>query len=99
MKIHQQKISNGKEIKIKKNNLIFRSEAIELQKECEKKLAFSKLVYLNFANVSFVSRSFLDGLLNIIVGEKRIKIINLKTPLLKFLNKVKMSKQQTKKYL
>ncbi len=99
MKASQQKTSNKEEIKIKKNNLIFRSEAMKLQKECEKKLAFSKLVYLDFANVSFVSRSFLDELLNVIIGEKRIKIINLKTPLLKFLNKVKMSKQQIKKYL
>ena len=86
-------------IKIKKKNLIFRDQAHDLKKQCREKLNSSRLVYLDFSNVDFAFRSFLDELLNIINKEKKIKIINLKSPLLKFLNKVQKTKQQIKSYL
>ena len=63
-------------IRITKNFLIFREEAKKLEKISKATLEKFDLVYLDFSKVEFISRSFLDELLNIMAKEKRIKIVN-----------------------
>ncbi len=82
-------------IKIKKKFLIFREEAQKMEKISKKELKHSNSVCFDFSEVSFVSRSFVDELLNILAKEKRIKIVNLKPNLNKFLNIVKKTKRKT----
>jgi len=52
----------------------------------------SDSIALDFSGVDFMSRSFIDELLNVI-GERKAKIINLKPSLKKFLNKVKKTRE------
>ena len=86
-------------IRITKNFLIFREEAKKLEKISKATLEKFDLVYLGFSKVEFISRSFLDELLNIMAKEKRIKIVNLKPHLAKFFRIVKDTKQKTKKII
>ena len=81
-------------IRIKKKFLIFREEAKKLEKISKEKLKKFNSVYLDFSNVEFVSRSFLDELLNIITKEKRIKVLNLKPNLKELFNRVEKTKQE-----
>lgn len=77
--------------KIQKKSLIFRDDAKKIEKESKN---FDSIT-LDFSNVEFMSRSFVDELLNVTNKNKqnKIKIINLKLPLRKFLQKVKKTKQ------
>jgi anti-anti-sigma regulatory factor len=84
-------------IPIKKRFLIFRDEAKEIEK-MGKKISRDNL-YLDFSNVDFLSRSFVDELLNIIEGKKRIKIVNLKPHLKKIFKIVKRTKEKTQKVI
>lgn len=83
-------------IKIKKNFLIFREEAKELEKISQQKLKKFDSVNLDFSNVEFISRSFLDELLNVLAKEKEIQVSNLQPNLKKFFNKVKKTKDKHK---
>jgi len=83
------------EVKIKKNFLIFREDARKIEKISQEKLKKFNSIYFDFSNVEFISRSFLDELLNIMAKEKRIKILNLQSNLKKFFNKVKKTKEKT----
>jgi len=83
-------------IRIKKKFLIFREEAKKLEKISKEKLKKFNSVYLDFSNVEFVSRSFLDELLNIITKEKRIKVLNLKPNLKELFNRVEKTKQEVR---
>ena len=80
-------------IKIKKNFLIFREEAKNLEGIAKRKLRHSNSVSFDFSNVKFLSRSFADELLNTLSQEKRIKIINLSPDLQKFLKIIKKTKE------
>lgn len=66
-------------IKIRKKYLIFREQAQNIKRAVLKKLKERdvSLVFLDFSQVHFVSRSFADELLKIITGfqEKNKKII------------------------
>ena len=79
-------------VKIKKNFLIFREEAKNLEGIAEKALKHSSSISFDFSKVKFFSRSFADELLNILSKEKRIKIVNLPPNLQKFLKIIKKTK-------
>jgi len=79
-------------IKIKKNFLIFREEAKNLEGIAKKFLKHSSAVSFDFSNIKFFSRSFADELLNILNKEKKIKIVNLSPHLQKFLKIIKKTK-------
>jgi len=83
-------------IKINKKFLVFREEAKNLEKLAKETLSKSKIVYFDFSKVEFLTRSFIDELLNLLKNEKRIKILNLKPHLKKFLEKVKKTKTSLK---
>ena len=90
-------------IKIEKKYVVFRHEARDISKAIQKRAEQEniKTIYLNFLNVTFFSRSFLDELLNIInfLQKKKliIKITKLKPELKKFLSQVKKRKQEIRK--
>lgn len=84
-------------IKIKKKFLIFREEAKKIERISREKLKNFDSVLLDFSKVEFVSRSFIDELLNIMAKEKRIKILNLTFLLKKLFNKIKKTKQEIQK--
>jgi len=90
-------------IRINKKYLVFRQDAEKISNIIEKKAKNqrSKDFCLDFSEVRFFSRSFVDELLNVIDNCKKKKIairpINLDVNLKKLLNKVKERKKEIKK--
>jgi len=92
-------------IPVKKKRLIFREDAKELirlahQKDKERS---SKVVYLDFSNVDFLSRSFVDEFLNCISELERagvkVYFLNLRLELREFIVRVKKMKSKIQKTL
>lgn len=87
-------------IKINKRHLFFRSEAGDIFKIAKRKLIQNKLdkIIIDFAQVDFISRSFIDEWLNVIEELKNkglnVKIINLKIELTKFIEKIRETKKR-----
>ena len=92
-----------KNIKIQKKYLIFREEAKKLKKilNQELKKSGSKSIFLDFDNVNFISRSFADQFLELLISYKaehiNIKLINLKPSIEKIIKLVKKRKEKIKK--
>ena len=93
------------ELKIKKKHLFFREEAEKLAESIYKKIKRDKLknISLEFSDVDFMSRSFVDEFLNKIEGLERknikIQFIHLKPSLNEFINYVKKTKSKIRKTL
>ncbi len=83
-------------IELTKKALVFRDDARELIKLLKKNLKKSKIIYLDLSKVEFLSRSFIDELLNFLTKEKKVKVIISNTSLRKFFNKVKIKKTNIK---
>jgi nucleoside-triphosphatase THEP1 len=83
-------------IKLTKKALVFRDDARELIKLLKKNLKKSKMIYLDLSKVEFLSRSFIDELLNFLTKEKKVKVIIHNTSLRRFFNKVKGTKTKIK---
>jgi anti-anti-sigma regulatory factor len=83
-------------IELTKKALVFRDDARELIKLLKKNLKKSKIIYLDLSKVEFLSRSFIDELLNFLTKEKKVKVIISNTSLRKFFNKVKGTKTNIK---
>jgi len=90
-------------IKIQKKYLVFREEAKKLKKLLNQELERSdvKSIYLDFNKVNFISRSFADQLLELLILYKvkhiNIKLINLKPDIEKIIKLVKKTKEKIKK--
>ena len=90
-------------IKIQKKYLVFREEAKKLKKILNQELKKSdaKSIFLDFDNVNFISRSFTDQFLELLVSYKakhiNIKLINLKPSIEKIIKLVKKRKEKIKK--
>jgi anti-anti-sigma regulatory factor len=82
-------------ILIKKRFLIFRDEAKRIARIAKKRP--KQNICFDFSKVDFISRSFADELLNIIASKNKIKIVNLKPHLKKFLNKIEKTKKTIEK--
>jgi anti-anti-sigma regulatory factor len=80
-------------IELTKKALVFRDDARELIKLLKKNLKKSKIIYLDLSKVEFLSRSFIDELLNFLTKEKKVKVMIRNTSLRKFFNKVKETKK------
>lgn len=84
--------------KIEKKYLVFRDQARAIFNQISDDN--QKIVILDFAQVVFFSRSFLDELLNIIEELKKqkkfVRIINLKSELKTFYNQVAKTKAKIK---
>jgi anti-anti-sigma regulatory factor len=83
-------------IELTKKALVFRDDARELIKLLKKNLKKSKMIYLDLSKVEFLSRSFIDELLNFLTKEKKIRVIIRNTSLRRFFNKVKRTKTKIK---
>lgn len=84
------------EILIQKKYLIFREEAKKLVFKIKK--INQKKVFLNFSKVNFMSRSFVDELLNQLKeSKKEIIFKELKPSLSKFISKIKKTKSKIQK--
>ena len=83
-------------IELTKKALVFRDDARELIKLLKKNLKKSKMIYLDLSKVEFLSRSFIDELLNFLKKEKKVKVIIRNTSLRRFFNKVKGTKTKIK---
>jgi anti-anti-sigma regulatory factor len=83
-------------IELTKKALVFRDDARELIKLLKKNLKKSKMIYLDLSKVEFLSRSFIDELLNFLTKEKKVKVIIRNTSLRRFFNKVKGTKTKIK---
>jgi|FaiFalDrversion2_1042247.scaffolds.fasta_scaffold14499_1 hypothetical protein len=83
-------------IELTKKALVFRDDARELIKLLKKNLKKSKIIYLDLSKVEFLSRSFIDELLNFLTKEKKVKVIISNTSLREFFNKVKGTKTNIK---
>jgi len=84
------------EILIQKKYLIFREEAKKLVLKIKK--TNQKKVFLNFSKVIFMSRSFVDELLNQLKDSKKEVIFKeLKPSLSEFISKIKKTKSQIQK--
>jgi anti-anti-sigma regulatory factor len=83
-------------IELTKKALVFRDDARKLIKLLKKNLKKSKMIYLDLSKVEFLSRSFIDELLNFLTKEKKVKVIIRNTSLRRFFNKVKGTKTKTK---
>jgi anti-anti-sigma regulatory factor len=83
-------------IELTKKALVFRDDARELVKLLKKNLKKSKIIYLDLSKVEFLSRSFIDELLNFLTREKKVKVMIRNTSLRRFFNKVKGSKTSIK---
>ncbi len=84
------------EILIQKKYLIFREEAKKLVLKIKK--TNQKKVFLNFSKVIFMSRSFVDELLNQLRESKKEVIFKeLKPSLSEFISKIKKTKSQIQK--
>ena len=92
-------------IQIKKKELFFREEANRLAESIYKKIKRDKLknIFLDFSNVEFMSRSFVDEFLNKIEELEResikIQLIHLKPCLNEFINHVRKTKSKIQKAL
>lgn len=92
-------------IPIKKKRLLFRDQARELAQLIHQKIKAKRLkaVYLDFACVDFISRSFIDEFLNGINElEKKgakVEFLNLRPVLQEFIAKVKKVKSKIRKTL
>lgn len=88
---------------VKKRYLVFREDIKYLLDIVQKKIKKEKVktLYLDFSEVNFLSRSFIDEFLNMIEDFKKkkliIKIVNLKPQLEKFLRQVKKRKEKIRK--
>ena len=88
---------------IQKRYLVFRGDIKYLIDIIQKKIKKEKIriLYLDFSEVSFFSRSFTDEFLNMIEDFRKkkliIKIVNLKPKLEKFLWQVKKRKKEIRK--
>jgi nucleoside-triphosphatase THEP1 len=80
-------------IELTKKALVFRDDARELIKLLKKNLKKSKIIYLDLSKVEFLSRSFIDELLNFLTKEKKVKVMIRNKSLRKFFNKVKETKK------
>jgi anti-anti-sigma regulatory factor len=58
-------------IELTKKALVFRDDARELIKLLKKNLKKSKIIYLDLSTVEFLSRSFIDELLNFLTKERK----------------------------
>jgi anti-anti-sigma regulatory factor len=83
-------------IELTKKALVFRDDARELIKLLKKNLKKSKIIYLDLSKVEFLSRSFIDELLNFLKKEKKVKVMIRNTSLRRFFNKVKGTKTKIK---
>jgi len=83
-------------IELTKKALVFRDDARKLIKLLKKNLKKSKMIYLDLSKVEFLSRSFIDELLNFLKKEKKVKVIIRNTSLRRFFNKVKGTKTKIK---
>jgi nucleoside-triphosphatase THEP1 len=83
-------------IELTKKALVFRDDARELIKLLKKNLKKSKIIYLDLSKVEFLSRSFIDELLNFLTKEKKVKVMIRNKSLRKFFNKVKETKTNIK---
>jgi anti-anti-sigma regulatory factor len=83
-------------IELTKKALVFRDDARELIKLLKKNLKKSKMIYLDLSKVEFLSRSFIDELLNFLTREKKVKVIIRNTSLRRFFNKVKGARTKIK---
>jgi anti-anti-sigma regulatory factor len=83
-------------IELTKKALVFRDDARELIKLLKKNLKKSKIIYLDLSKVEFLSRSFIDELLNFLTKEKKVKVMIRNKSLRRFFNKVKMTKTSIK---
>ncbi len=85
-------------IPVKKKRLIFREDAKKLVQ-----FAHQKVVYLDFSNVDFFSRSFVDEFLNCISELERagvkVHFLNLRPALREFIVRVKKMKSKIRKTL
>jgi len=85
-------------ILIKKKYLIFREDAKRIARRIKKDN--SKKILVDFSKVVFMSRSFVDELLNQVENQsKEIKFLNLTPSLNKFIPKVKQTKNKIQKIL
>lgn len=86
-------------ITIEKRYLLFRKETKNILRKIQSKKA--KSISLDFSKVNFMSRSFIDELLNVISAPQNkkltIRIINLNPRLKKFLTQVKQRKKTIQK--
>ena len=83
-------------IELTKKALVFRDDARKLIKLLKKNLKKSKIIYLDLSKVEFLSRSFIDELLNFLTKEKKVKVIIRNTSVRRFFNKVKEEKTNIK---
>jgi anti-anti-sigma regulatory factor len=83
-------------IELTKKALVFRDNARELIKLLKKNLKKSKIIYLDLSKVEFLSRSFIDELLNFLKKEKKVKVMIRNTSLRRFFDKVKRTKTKIK---
>jgi len=83
-------------IELSKKALVFRDDARKLIKLLKKNLKKSKIIYLDLSKVEFLSRSFIDELLNFLTKEKKVKVIIRNTSVRRFFNKVKEEKTNIK---
>jgi nucleoside-triphosphatase THEP1 len=83
-------------IELTKKALVFRDDARKLIKLLKKNLKKSKIIYLDLSKVEFLSRSFIDELLNFLTKEKKVKVMIRNKSLRRFFNKVKETKTNIK---
>ena len=83
---------------IKKKYLIFREDAKKLTRDIAKKN--NKEIVIDFSEVVFMSRSFVDKLLAQIEKQKKdIKFSKLDSSSLKFISKIKQTRAKIQKTL
>ena len=94
------KLMTNNSIKIKKNYLLFREHAKNIFNALPRNVQ-PRTVNLDFSELNFMSRSFVDELLTTITRSRNkkffIKIVNLKPSLKKFFNQVKKTKEKIQK--
>ena len=83
-------------IELTKKALVFRDDARKLIKLLKKNFKKSKIIYLDLSKVEFLSRSFIDELLNFLTKEKKVKVMIRNKSLRRFFNKVKETKTNIK---
>jgi len=85
-------------ILIKKKCLIFREDAKRIARRIKKDKC--KKILVDFSKVVFMSRSFIDELLNQVENQnKEVKFLNLTPSLNKFIPKVRQTKNKIQKIL
>lgn len=89
-------------MKVEKKYLVFRNEARVILKVAKRKSTQNKLpnITIDFSEADFMSRSFIDELLNAIGELKQekfdVRIINIKPNLAKLIKKIKETKERIK---